>query len=238
MSTKAVSKNTITKTRVFLVDDHPYLREGIAQRLNRELDLTVCGQAGTAGEALAGIGATKPDLVLVDITLPGRDGLELIKDIKALHAHCLLLVLSMHDESLYAERVLRAGASGYVTKQEPPENLINAIRHVLAGEVVVGRDVMACMLNRLSGRPGGKTGSSIEQLSDRELEIFRLIGTGMQRKEIASSLNISVKTIETHRAHIREKLGLRTAAEVYQHAVMFTRDNAEPHPAPPPARSR
>ena len=226
MHTKTAKKTENTKTRIFLVDDHPYLRDGIAQRINREPGLIVCGQAGDAIEALAGISVLKPELVIVDITLPGRDGLELIKDIQYQNRNAVVLVYSMHDESLYAERVLRAGARGYVMKSAPTEELIQAVHQVLAGEIAVGRQIINRALTRTATGSRAAGASPIELLTDRELEVFRLFGEGMQRKEVAAQLHLSVKTIETHRANICKKLGLRGSSALLHHAIEFLRDEA------------
>jgi len=226
MHTKTAKKTENTKTRIFLVDDHPYLRDGIAQRINREPGLIVCGQAGDAIEALAGISVLKPELAIVDITLPGRDGLELIKDIQYQNRNAVVLVYSMHDESLYAERVLRAGARGYVMKSAPTEELIQAVHQVLAGEIAVGRQIINRALTRTATGSRAAGASPIELLTDRELEVFRLFGEGMQRKEVAAQLHLSVKTIETHRANICKKLGLRGSSALLHHAIEFLRDEA------------
>lgn len=217
---------TPVKKRIFLVDDHPLLRRGIAEVINDESDLMVCGQAGNTVEALANIPVSKPDLALVDISLPGRDGFELIKDLKTQFRHTLILVLSMHDESLYAERVLRAGARGYVMKCASTDELLKAIRQVLAGEVVVGPKVIGRLLARTAkGTLFGVT-SPLESLTDRELEIYRLLGQGRERNQIATQLHLSVKTIEAHRENVRKKLGLPNATELRQHAIEFLREEA------------
>ena len=218
MTAKKVSIDRKAKARIFLVDDHPLLRKGIADCIRDEPDLTVCGQAGSATEALPAIAREKPDVVIADISLPGRDGLDLIKDLKVQRRNLPVLVLSMHDESLYAARALRAGARGYVMKSAPTAELINAIRRVLAGEIVVGQNVINQIL-----APGGKV-SPLECLTDREMEIFRLLGQGLQRTQIAAQLKLSVKTIETHRDHMRQKLGLPNAGALLQHAIEFRRE--------------
>jgi DNA-binding NarL/FixJ family response regulator len=215
------------KTRIVIVDDHPLLRTGLAARLRDEPDLAVCGQAGDLAEAMAVIDRERPDLVLVDISLPGRDGLELLKDIRARHPPMLTLVLSMHDESLYAERALRAGARGYVMKGAAPETLVQAIRDVVAGELVVGKEIVKRVLQRVGQTgTGGIAGSPVDRLTDRELEVFRLIGEGHNRNRIANELHLSVKTVEAHRANIRQKLGAENAAEVMQRAVRFVQCEA------------
>ena len=210
--------------RIFLVDDHPLLREGLARRINGEKDLTVCGEAGDVGKALQAIRKLKPDLVVVDISMPGRDGIDLIKDIKVRFPGLLVLVLSLHDESLYAERSLRAGARGYVMKSAPPEEFLRAIRRVLAGEIAIGQGVASRLLSLMAdtGRQGRK--SPLETLTDRELEVLLLLGRGRQRGEIAEELHLSVKTIEAHRANMRLKLGLRSASELRMYAIEFLRE--------------
>jgi DNA-binding NarL/FixJ family response regulator len=214
------------KTRVFLVDDHPALRKGIADCIDAEPDLVACGQAGSATAALPAVARTKPDVVIVDISLPGRDGIELIKDIRAQQRNVRVLVLSMHDESLYAERVLRAGARGYLMKSTPTEEIMQAIRRVAGGEIVLGPRVIGQMAahTRAGARPGFV--SPVDCLTDRELEVYRLLGQGLQRAEIAAELRLSPKTVETHRVNIREKLGVRTATQLRRHAMEFLREEA------------
>jgi len=203
-----------------VVDDHPLTRHGMAQLILQHPDLTVCGEAGNAEDALGKVRALRPELVLVDITLPGKPGLELIKDLTALHPEVWVLVVSMHDESLYAERALKAGARGYLMKSSGGDELVKAIRHVLAGQVYVSQNMSAKILDGLSGgrslRPGVVSG-----LSDREFEVFQLVGEGLTTHEIGSRLHISGKTVETHRLHIREKLGLKTLPELTKYAVRW-----------------
>jgi DNA-binding NarL/FixJ family response regulator len=222
----APESTTSAKTRVFLIDDHPGMRRGISACIAEEPDLVVCGQAGNAAEALLGIARTKPDVILTDISLPGRDGLDLIKEIRAREPHALVLVLSMHDESLYAERALRAGARGYVMKSAPTDELMDAIRRVRAGEVAIGRCVVGAIAAKVARNPRVASLSPVDCLSDRELEVFRLLGQGMPRRDIAEQLGLSVKTVETHRANIREKLGVRSASALRQQAGEFLRDEA------------
>src|SRR6266404_2814077 len=196
------------KRKVLLVDDHPLTRHGMAQLIGQQPDLIVCGEAGNAEQALESLRAVDPDLVLVDVTLPGKPGLELIKDITTMHAAVLVLVVSMHDESLYAERTLRAGARGYLMKSKGGEELIKAIRQVLSGKVYVSQELSAKILDSLSGG-GRKLPGVLNALSDREFEVFQLVGEGLTTSEIGLRLHISGKTVETHRLRIREKLGLR-----------------------------
>jgi DNA-binding NarL/FixJ family response regulator len=209
------------QTRILIVDDHPMMREGLAHFIGRQPDMTVCGEAGDAGEALEKVRLLKPNLVLADITLPGRNGLELIKDIQSLDARVAVLVLSMHDEVFYAERVLRAGGRGYVMKQEGGKKIVEAIRLVSAGHVFLSEKMSARILEVFSGRrlTGGKP--AVECLTDREFEIFQLIGRGMNTKHLALELHISPKTIEVHRANIKAKLQIKTMAELIRHAVRW-----------------
>lgn len=209
------------KRRILLVDDHPLMRHGLAQLIDQQPDLIVCDEAGSAEEALHHVQALRPDLVLVDVTLPGKPGLELIKDLSTMFPEIAVLVFSVHEESLYAERALRAGARGYLMKSIGGEELLRAIRHVLAGKVYLSPDLSARILDSLSGslrRPAGV----LSVLSDREFEVFRLVGEGLPTREIALQLHISGKTVETHRLRIREKLGLRNPSELTKYAIRWT----------------
>lgn len=209
------------KKRVYLVDDHPMVRERLAQMINHESDLIVCGEAVDGPEALEAIAAMRPDLVITDISLKASHGLELIKDIKAIHPGMAILVLSMHDESLYAERVLRAGARGYITKQEATTKVLVAIRTVLAGQVYVSDQIINRLLNRTAG--GAALGATpMEALADRELEVFQLIGRGMNTREISQELKIGAKTVETYRARIKEKLNIETGPELIREAIRWS----------------
>ena len=210
---------------VLIVDDHPIVRQGLAQLIEQERDLHVCGQAEDAHEAMQVIRTLKPDMVIVDISLKDTSGMELIKDLKVRHADLPILTLSMHDESVYAERSLRAGARGYIMKQEATEKVITAIRRVLAGEVYVSDTVATRMVSRLAAGAGAASASPLESLSDRELEVFRLIGEGNGTRQVAEKLHLSVKTIETYRAHIKEKLGFKDANELFRAAIEWV--NAE-----------
>ncbi|MCI0744841.1 MAG: response regulator transcription factor [Verrucomicrobia subdivision 3 bacterium] len=209
------------KKQILIVDDHPMVREGLAQLIAREPELAVCGEAGTAQEGLAKAAELKPDLILVDITLPGRSGLELIKDILAIRPETRVLVVSMHEESLYAERVLRAGGRGYIMKQEGGRKLVEAIRQVLAGQVYVSPSMSARLLDSLSGARAQDARSPVEGLTDREFEIFRLIGEGLSTRDIAQKLHLSVKTIEVHRLNIKTKLKLASSSELVHRAVRW-----------------
>lgn len=194
----------------------------MAQLINREPDLTVCGEASTAHEALTLLSALEPDLAIIDVSLEDRNGIELLKDMKVRFPKLDVLVLSMHHESVYAERALHAGAKGYIMKQEAPEGVLIAIRTILSGEVYVSEKMAARMLRSLSDRRSGAETSPIERLSDRELEVFRLIGKGFSTREIAGQLVLSVKTIETHREHIKDKLKLAKKGELLRYAVQWS----------------
>lgn len=205
--------------RIIIVDDHPVFRQGIRQLIDGENDLTVCCEVETGSEAIAGVEKHKPDLAIVDIALKGTNGIELVKSLKALEPNLPALVLSMHDESLYAERALRAGARGYVMKQEPCERVITAIRKVLAGQLYVSSSIGTQMIRKFVEGTDSAKGSSVDALSDRELEVLQWIGRGNGTRQIAERLNLSVKTVESHRAHIKEKLNFKTAPEMVRFAV-------------------
>lgn len=219
------AKSSIRRMRVLIVDDHPMTRAGLAHMINHQTDMIVSGEAENAGQALAALEVKVPDLVLLDITLPGKSGLEVIKDIKAIRPGLPVLVVSMHDESLYADRVLRAGARGYITKHEGGEKLMQAIRHVLSGKIYVSETVSAHILDVFSG---GQTGqrSSIENLSDREFEVFELLGEGLSARQIAARLHLSAKTVDAHRANIKEKLKIKTTAELISFAARWIADRS------------
>ena len=209
------------RRRVLLVDDHPFMRAGLGQLIDCQPDLAVGGEAGNPAEALQALARQRPDLILTDLTMPGRSGLEFIKDLRAAHPEIPILVVSMHDEAVYAERVLRAGARGYIMKEAGGENLLGAIRQVLRGEVYVSHKMSARILEDLSTRrPRGST-SPIERLTDREFEVFQLIGQGKGTREIAAELHLSPKTVDVHRSHLKEKLGLRDATALIRHAVRW-----------------
>ena len=197
------------------------MRAGLAQLINKQPDMKACCEAGNAREALDQCDASKPDLVLADITMPGRSGIEFIKDLLALHPKLPILVVSMHDESIYAERVLRAGARGYIMKESGAENLLAAIRQVLHGQVYVSPRISAKILNALSGRNPRGSNSPIERLSDREFEVLQLIGEGKSTRDIASQLHLSPKTVDVHRGHIKEKLELTDATSLIRFAVRW-----------------
>jgi DNA-binding NarL/FixJ family response regulator len=208
-------------TRVLIVDDHPLLRKGVSQLIDQEKDLMVVGEAEDAHQAITAIENTKPDVALIDISLNGASGIELLKNIKVRFPKLKMLVLSMHDESVYAHRALRAGASGYIMKQEGTEKVLTALRKVLHDEVYLSDRLGNRMLHTLVNGRAPLASSPVEVLSDRELEVFNLIGQGHGTRPIAEKLHLSVKTIESHRAHIKEKLNLQNATELVHHAIQW-----------------
>jgi DNA-binding NarL/FixJ family response regulator len=208
-----------TRARVLLVDDHPIVRQGLSRLINNEPDLLVCAEAASAEQAVAAIALHNPSIAIVDIQLDGFDGIELIKLVRQRHPDLPMLVLSMHDESLYAERVLRAGARGYVTKQEAPEKVMTAIRRVLMGEIYVSEKIASRLLHSLAGTSKVALESPLQRLSDRELQVFRLLGSGLSVRQIAVKLGLSVKTIETHREHIKGKLNVTSSSELLRYAI-------------------
>ena len=217
-----MSDATVERRRLLLVDDHPVVRQGLARVIDEEPDLEVCGEAEDAEEALDRIEELSPDLVVVDLSLKGTSGLELIKRIRARFEGLKVLVLSMHDESLYAERALHAGARGYVMKQEDPQRLIEAARRVMDGELHLSEEMASRVLRRIfDGHEPGASADPVSALSDRELEVFEWIGRGRGTRQVAEQLKLSVKTVETYRAHIKEKLGISTASELVRHAVKW-----------------
>jgi DNA-binding NarL/FixJ family response regulator len=207
--------------RVLIVDDHPITRYGLTQLINHEPDLMVCGDAESAAQALAAIVSARPDLVLADITMPGRSGLEFIKDMRAQHPGVAVLVMSMHDENIYAERVLRAGGRGYIMKNEGGEKLLEAIRQVLQGQVYVSKNMSAALLEVFTPHRSNVGEATPGALSDREFEVFQLIGEGLSSRQIGQRLSVSVKTIGTHRQHIKQKLNVQTGPELIRQAVRW-----------------
>jgi len=207
------------RARVVIVDDHPIMRLGLTQLLRSSPRVEVCGEAGSVGEALKVIESVSPvDLVVIDISLPDRSGLELIRDLKVMDGKIRSLVVSSHDEKVYAERVIRAGGRGYIMKDRAPEQLIEAVDAVLGGGIFLSHAMTARMMETLAG---ARAGSPISALTDRELEVFRAIGEGKSSREIAGSLGISIRTVDAHRTHIKDKLGLRDAAELSYEAIRW-----------------
>ena len=207
------------KAKVFLVDDHPIVRQGLGLLINREPDLAVCGEAEDAPSALQRMASAQPDLMVIDISLDGPDGLELLKTIRLKEPILPVLILSMHEESTYAERSLRAGANGYIMKQEATERVLVAIRRILEGKVYLSERLTNKMLEQFVHGAGSSKNNPLTTLSDRELEVYRLIGAGHGTRQIADELHVSVKTVESYQAHIKEKLSLRNARELVQHAI-------------------
>jgi DNA-binding NarL/FixJ family response regulator len=213
------------KTRVLLIDDHPMIRRGLAGLINEDTDLMVCGEAGNSREALEMIAEVEPHLAIVDISMEEWNGIELIKEVQARHPHLRVLVLSMHEEEIYAERALRAGASGYVMKAQAAGTVMEAIRRVLAGKIYISERVNNQLLHRVAMHPrlAASSASPVERLSERELQIFRLLGDGIRVREIATQLYISIKTVESHRVNIRRKLGLLNSAQLLRYAIQYSR---------------
>ncbi|MBI5385429.1 MAG: response regulator transcription factor [Verrucomicrobia bacterium] len=208
-----------SKARVLLVDDHPIVREGLTRVINAEADLCVCGQAVSHHAALEAAASLQPDVAVVDISLEGSHGLELLKDLQIQHPRLPVLILSMHDEMLYAERALRAGAKGYLMKREPPERLLAAIRKVLKGDLSFSDDITSRIINLLSGTRGPNQALPIERLSDRELQVLERIGQGHSTRQIAATLCVSIKTVQAHREHIKEKLEIKDGTALTRFAV-------------------
>jgi DNA-binding NarL/FixJ family response regulator len=222
MATKAPVLSQTRKCRVLLVDDHPIVRQGLALLIDREADLSVCGEADGAHSAFHAITTLRPDIVVLDISLSGPDGLDVLKEIRMKTGSLPVLILSMHDESIYAERAMRAGANGYIMKQEATEKVLVAIRRILQGEVYLSDRLTNTMLQQYVRGTSPTKKSPLVNLTDRELEVFRLIGEGHGTRQIADELHLSVKTIESYQAHIKEKLALRNARELVQHAIEWT----------------
>ncbi len=212
------------KKTVFVVDDHPLLRQGLALLINQQQDLEVCGEAEEAQSAMQAISKKKPDILIVDISLNGPDGLDLLKTIRASYPDLPVLILSMHDEAIYAERALRARANGYIMKQEATEKVLVAVRRILNGEVYLSDRMANKLLQQYIGGSSAAIQSRISALSDRELEVFCLIGEGRGTREIAEELHLSIKTVETYQAHIKEKLSLHSGRELIQHAIQWKID--------------
>lgn len=228
MKTKAVKKKPAAskpaapaRKRVLIVDDHPFMRTGLAEVLGKESWLSISGSCGTAEEALAAIASTQPDILITDLSLPGKNGMDLVRELAELHSNIPVIVLSMHDEGIYAERCLRAGARGYLMKSEGADKLLAAIKAVLAGEIHVSSQISSRILKSFSGAGALKKSPTLGQLTEREFELFRLFGGGHSTQEIADRLGLSAKTIETHRLHIKSKLNISTAAELIAYAARW-----------------
>jgi DNA-binding NarL/FixJ family response regulator len=222
MATKPQLAAQPKKYRVLLVDDHPIVRQGLALLIDREPDLCVCGEAEGAHSAFHAITTLCPDIVVLDISLSGPDGLDVLKELRLKTSSLPVLILSMHDESIYAERAMRAGANGYIMKQEATEKVLVAIRRILQGDVYLSDRLTTTMLQHYVRGSSPSKLSPLVNLTDRELEVFRLIGEGHATRQIADELHLSVKTIESYQAHIKEKLALRNARELVQHAIEWT----------------
>lgn len=224
------------KARILVVDDHPLMRQGIVQFINREEDLTVCAEAETAEQAQAEVLAKKPDLVIADLNLPDKPGLEMIRDLKALVPDLLVLVHSLRDENMYAQRAIKVGASGYVMKVEPPKKLLAAIRRVLAGNIAVS-DLICNRIIRGIESPSGDGRGWVEDLTDREMEVFNLLGRGLSTRVIAGQLCVTKKTIEAHRSNIKAKLRILTAGELISFASRWVASEDAAPKDPPPAET-
>lgn len=207
--------------RIFVVDDHPIVRDGLVTLINQQDDLQVCGGAEDAREALKALSHLRPDVVIVDITLKDSDGLELTRDIKARYPRLPVVVLSIHDESVYAERALRAGAQAYLMKEVVSDNIIKAIRTVLTGEVYVSDKIARKFVRKALGAKADAIGASTDALSDREFQVFRLIGRGCKASQIAQRMHLSIKTVETYRSRIKDKLNLNNASDLLQYAIKW-----------------
>jgi DNA-binding NarL/FixJ family response regulator len=211
----------VDKKTVFIVDDHPLLRQGLALLINQQQDFYVCGEAEEAHSAMHALAHHLPDILIIDISLIGPDGLDLLKNIRASYPDLPVLILSMHDEAIYAERALRARANGYIMKQEAAEKVLAALRRILNGDVYLSDRMANKMLQQYLGGAPAAIQSRISALSDRELEVFRLIGEGRGTREIAEEMHLSVETVETYQAHIKEKLSLRSGRELIHHAIQW-----------------
>ncbi|MBN2508722.1 MAG: response regulator transcription factor [Spirochaetales bacterium] len=211
--------------KVVIIDDHPIVRQGFVLLINQEEDLEVVGEAEDAPGAVSVVREKSPDLALVDLSLKNSNGLELIKDLKVILPELIVLVVSLHDEEVYAERALRAGAKGFIMKAEATDNVMTAIREVLQGGVYLSNAMRSKILHSLSGGGGGREKNITELLSDREFEVFQLIGNGLNTRNIAHKLNLSIKTIETYKSHLKTKLNLQDATEMIQYAVEWVVKN-------------
>jgi DNA-binding NarL/FixJ family response regulator len=221
------------KSSILVVDDHPMVRDGLRRLIGQQPDLFCCGEAGTAADTLEAVIRLKPDLVILDLRLKGGDGLELIKALKSQHPDLKILILSQYEAPIYVERALRAGALGYVVKAQAAEEILKAVQATLTGEVYLTRGMAAVLLRRFVGFGPKPAGEGIEPLTDRELHVLHLLGSGLSTRQIAVELNLSFKTIETHRENIKRKLGLRGAAALVHYATQYTREQMAAPPADP-----
>ncbi len=215
-----------TNKRIYIVDDHPLMRKGLVMTIEKEMGFEVCGQAENAEDGLSDIIKLKPDAAVFDISLPGMNGIELIKNVLHQMPQLKILVVSRHDEDLYAERALRAGAKGYLMKLEAGETLVTALRQILNGGIYLSEKIGSKMIMKMASGNASKSDNPLDLLSDRELEVFELTGKGLSTKDIGSKLHISVKTVESHRANIKDKLQLETANELMRHAVRWVEDSS------------
>jgi len=213
------------RRRILLVDDHPFFRLGLAHFINAQVDLKVWAEASDPREAMRLLEKERPDVVLLDLNLPGKGGLELIKDMRALHPNVPILVLSMHDESQYAPRVLRAGARGYIMKSEPVNRVAEGIRSVINGKIIVSEPMSSLILEIFAGKPPGENTIPEARLSDRELEVLSLVGSALSTRSIAERLSISMKTVEAHRANIKQKLGIASSQELVRYAICWVEES-------------
>ena len=218
---KIETESSGDRKKILLVDDHPMMRAGLAELINRQPDMCVCGEAGQPSEAFGLFSRVNPDLVLTDLSMPGRSGLEFIKDLIALRPDLLILVISMHDEIIYAERCLRAGARGYLMKESGSAGLLTALRLVIDGQIHVSSRMSESILRNISARKPRVSDSPVQVLSDREFEVFQLVGQGKSIRDIAAQLHLSPKTVDVHRGHIREKLGLKDVTALLCFAVQW-----------------
>ncbi|MDX1641291.1 MAG: response regulator transcription factor [Balneolaceae bacterium] len=213
--------------KIYIVDDHPLMRKGLVMTIEKEIGFEVCGQAESAEKALSEIINLKPDVAVVDISLPGMNGIELIKNVLHQQPDLKILVVSRHDEELYAERAIRAGAKGYLMKLEATEVLISAIRQIINGGIYLSEKIGTKLIMKMASGNAAKSDNPLDLLSDRELEVFELTGKGLSTKEIGEKLHISVKTVESHRANIKDKLQVDTANELMRHAVKWVEESAQ-----------
>ena len=211
-----------SKSKVLIVDDHPIVRQGLAQLINQESDFVVCGDAGDIPQAMKAIDEGKPDIIIVDISLGHTSGIRLIEELSHNFPELAILALSMHDESIYAERCLKAGAKGYIMKQEPPEKVVSALRKILEGDIYISDKLGTKLLHKFVTKKANTSSSPVEQLSNRELEVFQLVGQGLKTRKIAEELNLSVKTVETYIDHIKKKMNYDDSRDLFLHAVQWT----------------